>query len=417
MKVIVCDKCFNIPKITIINKNQIQLDCSICNSISSLDLDYFNRFITINENDDLFVLPKCNYNKNHSSPANLYCFKCGKYICKDCLTNHEQIFEGKGHITIEQKISHQYYCEKEKHEENILNCFCIKCNSYLCCDCKCDHDDWYKYNFSDEDDNKINEIKENIKRCQKIIEIEENYFNKFVEKITKKIKALTDLFNDYKKRNADLISFYQLLINNFEQLKNIKNYNIRNNLFLNNNFDLTNCTVYSDECLISQYNRLCQFYRDTNHIKTKEYIDGYITPKFCNNEIKKCLILNKRILFFMFEKRKEYHLCFVYKNDEGKDKITRMFYNNFIKDIYILNEDKYCYIDVSNNFTVNQIKLTNNSIESIQLMKIENIPFIINDLYNKDRFFAIKKEEKKIILLYHIMKKIEMIIIKYINMV
>ena len=62
MKVIVCDKCFNVPKITIINKNQIQLDCSICNSISSLDLDYFNRFITINESDDLFSMEKENKN-------------------------------------------------------------------------------------------------------------------------------------------------------------------------------------------------------------------------------------------------------------------------------------------------------------------------------------------------------------------
>ena len=394
MKVIVCDKCFNVPKITIINKNQIELECSICNSISPLDLDYFNRFINIKENDDLFVLPKCNYCKNHSSPANLYCFKCSKYICNDCLSNHEQIFEGKGHITIKQKISHQYFCKKEKHEENILNCFCTKCNNYLCCDCKCEHENYNKYNFSDDED-KVNEIKENIKRCQKIIEIEENYFTKFVEKITKKVKALTDLFNDYKKRNTDLISFYQLLLDNYEQLKNIKNYNIRNNLFLNNNFDLKNSTVYYDECLISQYNRLCQFYRDTNHIKTKEYIDGFITPKFCRDEIKKCLILNESILFFMFRQGKEYHLCFVYKNNEGKNKITRMFYDSFIKDIYTLNKDKYCYIDVSNTFTINQIKFVNNSIESIQLMKIQNIPFIINDLYNKNRFFAIKKEEKK----------------------
>ena len=73
--------------------------------------------------------------------------------------------------------------------------------------------------------------------------------------------------------------------------------------------------------MISQYNRLCQFYRDTNHIKTKEYIDGFITPKFCRDEIKKCLILNESILFFMFRQGKEYHLCFVYKNNEGKNKI------------------------------------------------------------------------------------------------
>ena len=72
MKVIVCDKCFNIPKITIANKNQIELECSICNTIESLNLEYFNRFINIKENDDLFKLPKCNYSKNHSAQAILY---------------------------------------------------------------------------------------------------------------------------------------------------------------------------------------------------------------------------------------------------------------------------------------------------------------------------------------------------------
>ena len=45
MKVIVCEKCFNIPKITIKNKNEIQLECQNCELITSSPIDYFNRYI------------------------------------------------------------------------------------------------------------------------------------------------------------------------------------------------------------------------------------------------------------------------------------------------------------------------------------------------------------------------------------
>ena len=289
MKVVVCEKCFNIPKIIIKNKNEIQLECQTCKSINLSPIDYFNRYININEKDDLYSLPYCNF-KEHNEKAILYCFKCNKYLCNDCLRNHNAIFKEKGHITIKQKINHKYFCENEGHEENILNRFCTKCNKYLCCDCKCEHNGNDIYNFNNID-NDINIIKNNILKCQEIIKNEEIYCNNFIKKLQNKIKLLTNLFNDYKKRNNDLISFYTLIIDNYEQIRNLKNYNLRNNIFINNNFDLRNSLIYKDECLISNFNRLSEFYRNTNHIKTQEFIDYYITPKYCNEEIKKAIFL------------------------------------------------------------------------------------------------------------------------------
>ena len=102
MKVVVCEKCFNIPKIIIKNKNEIQLECQTCKSINLSPIDYFNRYININEKDDLYSLPYCNF-KEHNEKAILYCFKCNKYLCNDCLRNHNAIFKEKGHITIKQK--------------------------------------------------------------------------------------------------------------------------------------------------------------------------------------------------------------------------------------------------------------------------------------------------------------------------
>jgi hypothetical protein len=58
MKIIVCDRCFTIPKITIINKNEIKLECSNCKRIVYHGFDFFNKFINENDNDDLFILPQ-----------------------------------------------------------------------------------------------------------------------------------------------------------------------------------------------------------------------------------------------------------------------------------------------------------------------------------------------------------------------
>ena len=214
MKVIICEKCFNIPKITITNKNKIQLECKYCDSIISSDISYFNKYIKVNENDDVFTLPNCNF-KNHQEKSIIYCFKCSKYLCNDCLKDHNEIFQGKGHITIKQKIHHQYFCEKKDHEENILNRFCLKCNNYLCCNCKCEHNETDMYNFNNVD-NEINQIKNKVLKCEEIIGKEEINYKNFIKKLEEKINILKNLFDDYKKRNKDLISFYKLLIDNYE---------------------------------------------------------------------------------------------------------------------------------------------------------------------------------------------------------
>ena len=404
MKIIVCDRCFTIPKITIINRNEIKLECPICKKIIfPLGVDYFNKFINGNDNDNLFQLPQCNYNRNHSAKSILYCFKCNKYLCNDCSNNHNELFQGERHVTINQRISHQYYCNKQGHEENVLNRFCLKCDNYLCCDCSCDHSDNDKYNFVN-DESKINEIKNNILKCENIIEKEERYFKSFINKIQNLINTLSNLFNDYKKRNTDFIAFYKLLIDNYEQLKNIKNYNIRNNIFINSNFDLRNSVTYNGECITSDFNRMSEFYRNTNHIKPKEFANYYITPKYCYNKIKKCLILNEKIIAFNLDKEREMYICFAYKNNNNEYRITRMFYDVFIKDIYPLNDNKFICLDKSNNLYIKNIKIIDNSLESSNFKTFKNAQFIIPDLLNKDNFFVIENLEKGIffILKYYI---------------
>ena len=65
MKVVICEKCYNIPKITILNNSKARIECEKCKETRIENKDYFNKFINDNVNNKLFALDKCNYD-NHN---------------------------------------------------------------------------------------------------------------------------------------------------------------------------------------------------------------------------------------------------------------------------------------------------------------------------------------------------------------
>ena len=303
MKIVICEKCFNIPKITILNNNKVKIECENCKESRIEDNDYFNKFINNDGHTHLFDLDYCNYDNHEEKAVSLlYCFQCKKYICESCMNNiHNKSSIQKKHSTINQKVINEYYCKEhgQNEYEYILDHYCIKCRKYLCSKCKCQHKDSDIFNFENQE-KVVNDIKIKIKICKEIISSEENYLKNYINKIQNKIDTLKNLFNDYKTRNLNAISIYNLLVNNYEQTYNkIRNYNIYNNIYLNDNFNLNRSTIYSNECLSSTYNRLSAFYMNTNHIQTKEYTDYFITGKYCDKRIKKCELINNNIIAYI----------------------------------------------------------------------------------------------------------------------
>ena len=75
------------------------------------------------------------------------------------------------------------------------------------------------------------------------------------------------LFNEYKERNLKVIHLYMLLIDNYEKIGSIRNYNINNNIVINNDFDLSNSDFFlsnidnSRECNPSRCDLSCDRYR------------------------------------------------------------------------------------------------------------------------------------------------------------
>ena len=400
--IVVCEKCYNIPKITLLNKANIQLYCNKCNETIIKDYSYFEKFLKKNEkiNDKIFDLPKCNYNNDHQSKSNLYCFQCSKYLCNECINIHEVSTRGKNHLTIKQNIYHQYYCPKNGHEEYLLDRYCTQCNVYLCPLCKHEHNKNEMYCFEDNNNNILNEIKEKIEKCVQIIKEEEEYLFKFISEIQNKIDSIKNLFDDYKKRNLNIISIYKLLIDNYEQIYKIRNYNINNNIKLNNNFDLESSVIDNSECLNSKYNRLCAFYMNKNHIKTTEYANFYMTKKYCEKEFKKCIILNEKVVLFIKDMQK--NIFFIYRNKKNNYKIKSIYYGCFINDIFPFNYNKFIYLDDLNNLVIKEIFFIEDEIDTSTIKVLNNINYVLKDLSDNNQLFLIENNNTNFILKFYI---------------
>ena len=76
------------------------------------------------------------------------------------------------------------------------------------------------------------------------------------------------------------------MIDHYDRINIIKNYNISNNLFSNAQFELNESSIYFSDgnCISSNINMLISFYMNTNHISTEKTIKYFITKK---NVIKK----------------------------------------------------------------------------------------------------------------------------------
>ena len=409
--IITCEDCFSIPKITILAKDEIKIECPLCKKEKTKPISYFEIFTKKLKESKFKDLPKCTFKEAHESKSLKYCFKCTKYLCKDCIEIHNSIFKDHQFL-LEQNLNNKFKCDKEGHEDFILYRYCTKCNVYLCSLCKCNHENKYIYDFEDKQNHhkEVESIADKIKKCEVIIVKEEKKFNKFVEELNNQIKSLKALFTDYKERNIKLISFYKLLINNYYQFNTIRNYNLNNNVIINNYFDITNSddfvykeNCYDEECFSSQYNRLCNFYKMKNHIKTNQYFDYNITKKFCDKKtIKKCIFLNQdEIIFFFKNDHILYHIK-TFKNNENKNLYIDKIDDNseYIKDIYKLANNSFISFDNNKNLKLWEIK--EDKFTSTIMTNNNYYAYAIQDKVDLNNFFFINNETGYYILQYYI---------------
>ena len=181
-RIIICERCFSIPQIIILSEKNIQLYCNNCNKTIIKDYSYFDKFLNKNIDEKLFDLENCNYNKDHQTKASIYCFKCSKNLCDECIKIHDSYIQGTKHITISQKIKHQYFCENKGHEEFPLDRYCTKCNIYLCSHCNHNHNPPRTANLENDRLDYSLEDKENLYIFENNNENNNNFIKEIKEK-------------------------------------------------------------------------------------------------------------------------------------------------------------------------------------------------------------------------------------------
>ena len=87
-KIIIYEKCFNIPKITFLICDKIKIECPKCETSTIENISYFDKFMVSKEDKNLFKLEKCNFNEEHKCDAFKYCINCAKFLCDECLKIH-----------------------------------------------------------------------------------------------------------------------------------------------------------------------------------------------------------------------------------------------------------------------------------------------------------------------------------------
>ena len=210
-----------------------------------------------------------------------------------------------------------------------------------------------------------------------------------------------------------MILLYKFIIKNYQKIKNLKNFNLENNILINDNFDtnLSKLEYDDSECLSSAYNKLCNFYINKNHnlAKIQEF---FITNKLCNKKVKK-FIQFKNEIFFIFEKEK--YIYYIFKNKNDENEIRKIECNFEIKDINSYMNDCIISIDFLKNLHIIKI---DDKYNYTDIACVPNVDLFINDLLNNINLFLLRNFPKNLEIIYYYQKpknlKIKIMLLLYI---
>ena len=228
---------------------------------------------------------KCSF-KNHKEIDSInYCIECKRYMCNKCINQHNGLFDDHNLVNLDKDIQEIFtgIC-KEKDHSIKLEYYCKNHNQLCCAACLCKIKDEVNGQHKDCDVLKIDDIKD-----EKMKNLKEN------------IKLLEDLSNNLEKYIEELKIIFEKINKNKEALKlNIQNIftKIRNAL-----------NEREDKLLLEVDNKFNDIYINEDVIKKSEKLPdkikislekGKLIEKEWNNKelnliINDCINIEKNI--------------------------------------------------------------------------------------------------------------------------
>lgn len=227
-----CPNCRQIPKIKMNDNTEIEIECTCyqedgCISEKKIkdisELSKYKHYTVsletyLKEIDKKKELPCCDMkNKHPMIKADKYCTECNKWFCSKCLEEHMSFCSN--HITMKTDglIMHSLCDKKDCQSKGRIKFYCTKCRMHLCSECKLKH----------QIDHEVIEI-ENL--------ISQDIYNKLTLEYKNKYKSLEELKASYFQLFKDLdnvLEYYKSLLLTYKLTKKVMNYNVRNNLIIN----------------------------------------------------------------------------------------------------------------------------------------------------------------------------------------
>ena len=335
-KDIICPECQEPCRIKI-EHFQISLFGCINNHTTNLKLKDFYDKQKINISN--IKCDKCKVKTKANSPNKEFykCFSCNINLCLLCKSVHQS-----NHyiINYEQK---NYICNK--HNDSFIK-YCLQCNKNVCYSCDDEHEGHKQILLSEIKPN-IKEIRDNLNKIKKEIDI----FNNNIKEIINKLNELNDLINIYYEINNNLLNNYVKKNRNYQILENIKQIDDIDELY--NNLNIINTIPDIKD-------------KSYNLIKLYDYINSN----------------NKEILKNVFSNIKLNEMTIIYNIEKNKNKI-KIFGSDFVK-----NNKNNCYIlingmksELCESFNLTDKQKNNNKLE-IKLIEnkvITNMYSLFND--------------------------------------
>ena len=314
--IIVCPICY---EDAIININSLEISLSNCPNNHNIINFPIKEFMELQLLEEKIII-KCNICGNYKKYyKKFYICSCNKYICPLCINFHQNN-NLKNHNII--NYNERFYKCKFHNKEYILYCKTCKINLCEICEEKHSNHNIFFYKKLKSDENRIKEIRKDIKNFNN--NIKENFnqikeiLNKFVNNIINNITAYIDTFN----------KLYNLIENlyNYQNIKTISDLNIKKIIK-----DIHNYIESIKKLINFKEERIC-IYKIPEYLRKQKSKEIKIfDEKFVKNNKEKCFLYcnhKKSELSIKYRLIDELDLLFIKLIEEKPiDDISNIFYN------------------------------------------------------------------------------------------
>ena len=291
-KVLRCEKCFMLKKITIEPDYPQTTVCTECNCgcKNQSILSFTNEL----KKEEQFKI-KCSFcgkeQKHHS-----YCTGCRRTYCNNCIKLHDTTQATRTPHYIIDSFKYDFYCSK--HQEELVNAYCMNCCLNICQNCinEKSHKShrFVKYSkiiMKDKEKDLLNKnlkdnmdkIDANVKRCNKILELQNNEDKK---------KEIRDVCNITVRDNKSILALIQYFFKMYNEAKH-KNYTIIFNVTENIKFNPQPVPPDDDSSVEQKTSELLEYLK-------REFV---IFKRFNSNKARSNTTVNNAQMHFLKKKK------------------------------------------------------------------------------------------------------------------